>query len=370
MQDKSIQENDSTVKNKSRTRRVIPPGVAITLADINKLPKRSRGPKKLPLSKIVFTFRQYINRHPALTATTKQVACLLAGWYNPTRRMAWGRRETIAEDLSLGVRTVARATAILHDLGLVFTASGGYGSVRANQYVPNLWLVVNEHTGAIIKNAKYDFSGCNPRKYAESVGQTGTPNPVGQTGTPESGQKREKRLTSANPVGQTGTLHSDNGVGGAPASPASANATARSAPAPSEKESEIDITGYETQEFFISLKSLARELGITPEKVLTSGNGAAGCKLDKLCYANAFTGGKVVAGLFLEPSRPKNTTAFVCLELIAKEGIYWEKKTSFNIAPDQVNGDSPVFIQYRIPPAVREQANKDFADKEKVGYFT
>lgn len=384
MSKESIQENDPTVKQiperlrhstgrlAKKTRRVIPPGAVMSLAYVRKLPKRSRGPRKFPDMRIRFAFRHYINRHPDLTPVTKLVAEYIIRLYNFKLEKAWPSIATIADELSVGHATVSRAVKTLHDLGLIFIKSGGpsrRGSFgpKANEFVPNFWLVLNQETGAIIKNAKYpENEGTTPHTSAASRKKSLPQNRKTPLPQNEGSKKHANTRKYAESFPQNEGPCSDNGVGGASVPPF---ADAHGSTAPPEKEPEIDITGYETREFFITLKTLARELGITPERFLTSGNGAAGSRLDNLCYKNVFNGGKVVRGFCLEPSRPKNTWNFVCLELIAKAGTYRELKTKFNTAPDQVNGDSPVFIQYRIPPQVQEQAEKDFEAAQNVGYF-
>ena len=47
---------------RKRTRRHIPPKAAITLADIKALPKRSRGPKRNPASKLKYALKKFIGK--------------------------------------------------------------------------------------------------------------------------------------------------------------------------------------------------------------------------------------------------------------------------------------------------------------------
>ena len=74
MTKESLAKNVSAVKNKKRTRRTVPPGVALTMADIEKLETRYQGPKKNPALYIKRAFQTYIEKCPGLTSTTKRVA--------------------------------------------------------------------------------------------------------------------------------------------------------------------------------------------------------------------------------------------------------------------------------------------------------
>ncbi len=167
-------------RNKGNTRRVIPAGAVLTVADIRKLPKRSQGPKKNPAVKLKHALRTYINKcpHPDLTSSTKRVGVLLVDWYMPGNRYARASISTIADELSIGTTSVSRAIKTLHDLEFVFIKSGGpsrrgsFGAI-ANEFVPNFWLVLNPATGAIIRNANYDFSAEKWRSSAESFHHIG-----------------------------------------------------------------------------------------------------------------------------------------------------------------------------------------------------
>ena len=256
----TVLENGSEVNHnrtrKGRTRRVIPKQAIMTVATVRKLPRRSQGPKKYPFAKLKAAMRHYINRCPALTSNTKRVGILLVDWYNPGRRKAWCSLATIADELSMARSTVIAAIADLHNSELVFTKSGGFGAV-ANEYVPNFWLVLNPATGAIIKQANYDFSAGKWRTSAESVTDFQGQNPVTEN---RSQKNPENRRNSAESMTDFRSPYSDNGMGGAHAAPASPDGTADCATAPWEDDSEILM--------FAQVEPLARDLGVTPENLV------------------------------------------------------------------------------------------------------
>jgi hypothetical protein len=207
-----------------RRRRFIPPKVEITLKEIEALPKRSRGPKRNPASKLKYALKKFIGKsnNKRVTPNTKRVADVLIDWYRPGRRHSWASRETLANELAIAQSTVSAAVAVLHDLGLIYTKTGGFGA-KANEFVPNFRLVLNPDTGNIIKNDNFkksrvsadstdsttplestesvespacsegetvSDSGCNPQTSPESVSDSGDStglNPVSDNRTQEKG---------------------------------------------------------------------------------------------------------------------------------------------------------------------------------------
>jgi hypothetical protein len=97
------------------------------------------------------------SKNKRVTSNTKRVADVLIDWYRPGKGHSWASRETLANELGIAQSTVSSAIATLHDLGIIFTETGGFGA-KANQYLPNFRLVLDPDTGSIIKNASYKKS--------------------------------------------------------------------------------------------------------------------------------------------------------------------------------------------------------------------
>ena len=166
-----------------RRRRHIPPKVELTLKEIEALPKRSRGPKRNPASKIKHAMKKMVGKSIAhkMTPNTKRVADVLIDWYRPGKRRSWASRETLANELGIAQSTVSAAIATLHDNGIIFTKTGGFGA-QANEYLPHFRLVLDLATGSIIKNDSFKKS----RVSAVSADSDPPPNPVESAETLES----------------------------------------------------------------------------------------------------------------------------------------------------------------------------------------
>ena len=351
----------SKTRNKGKTRRVIPKQAIMTVATVRKFPRRSQGPKKYPFAKLKAAMRHYINRCPALTSNTKRVGILLVDWYNPGRRKAWCSLATIADELSMARSTVSTAIATLHDLELVFAKSGGFGAV-ANEFVPNFWLVLNPTTGAVIKQANYDVSAGKWRTSAESVSDFRAQNSVSENRGQET---TENRRNSAESVSDFRGPYSDNGMGGAPASPASADATADCATAPCENNSGSDWThprdmGVEGEslELFLKLENLNISTGVEPENFLASIGKSrfAGQALNELCCNYRFT---CNLSNPITEDEPEDDSTLVYVDVIAGETVY--RETMLDLNPDHVTGKDYVCIDFWVSKTFRESLDKQQA---------
>jgi len=279
MSRESIQETNPNVKRK--TRRAIPPGVALTLADIQKLSKRAQGPKKNPAVKIKRAFQSYIERCPApkgkrpgLTSTTKRVACFLVDWYRLRDGYARPPISRIAEELVIDKRSAERAVATLDKLKLIFVKSGGptrregFGTI-ASRYVPNFWLVINRETGEIIRNAKYDFI---PPKPIDGAGD------YRQNDDRGAYRSNAGRVGPLKPIQGAGDYRQDAGryvstKAGADATPdASADATATASATRQEKQlNPLPANSEKVKIRFIQLSELASgcyDDGLDPEHLI------------------------------------------------------------------------------------------------------
>ena len=79
------------IKTPPRRRRSIPPKVELTLKEIEALPKRSRGPKRNPASKIKHAMKKLVgkSKNKRVTSNTKRVADVLIDWYRPGKGHSW-----------------------------------------------------------------------------------------------------------------------------------------------------------------------------------------------------------------------------------------------------------------------------------------
>ena len=230
-----------------KRRRSIPDGAAMKLPDLKKLSKRAQAGKKSPGYLLKRDFLDFLSLHPKVSAAYWKVAYVIVGHFNFKYGRSWPSIQYIQE--AAGVksrRTVDNAVRFFHEEGLIFSQSGGYGSVRANEYAPNFRLILNCDTGEIVRNAPYltaddnrtvsqSVSGANPR---------GCQVPERKKCVPKSGaqkmrtEKSDNRQKYADPVRKKCAPCSDSVMGGAPTSPASADAAAGSAPAPFPEDSE------------------------------------------------------------------------------------------------------------------------------------
>lgn len=354
-------------RNKGKTRRVIPAEAILTVAEVWKLPKRSQGSKKNPFAKIKRAFQTYINKCPApsragpgLTSAEKRVGILLADWYMPDKRYARASKATIVDELFIGTASVSRALKTLHDLEIVFTKSGGpsrRGSLGAvaNKYVPNFWLVINPDTGAIIKNAKYDFSPANPRGCQESLYQSGTRPPLYQNGT------RSKR---SNPRGcqeslyQTGTVYRSISAGANATPCASADAAATASAAPLKKQfgplPKHDSDSVKIR--FVQLGKLAAKLNKHPVALtkLFAGEGSSEImtSLHTFCKNQIFTFGRP-GNWILEYQLPDHGPEYGRVIIHGDRGrvdFVEDGNGHLRISDLDSNNNSWLAIEYRVSP--------------------
>ena len=98
-------------KKPPRRRRFISPKVELTLKEIEALPKRSRGPKRNPASKLKYAMKKFIGKstNKRVTPNTKRVADVLIDWYRPGRRHSWASREINRRPLGVGTPNKNRA---------------------------------------------------------------------------------------------------------------------------------------------------------------------------------------------------------------------------------------------------------------------
>jgi len=356
-------------KNKGRTRRVIPKGAVLTVADIRKLPKRSQGPKKNPASKLKNALRTYINRcpHPSMTSSTKRVGVLLVDWYMPGKRYARASIGTIADELSMGHATVSRAFKTLHDLELVFIKSGGpargrgFGAI-ANEFVPNFRLVVNPDTGAIIRNGNYDFSTQNRQTSAESFPHFEEVNSYPHN---EGGSNSENRQTSAESFPHFEEPYSDTVGAGATASPPSADAAVGSTSASPHVDDFENHLGPETPfpntdgktvfVVYIQFRDLASNMDVEPKelKAAIGGKGQVETRraLDGLCKHNIFTYGQPRHFIFeneppLECASFGHIIVYGCKNRVSFVNAEWPR-----LSFDDLKMSSWLAIEYRVSSA-------------------
>lgn len=339
---------------KQKTRRLIPAGAAITLADIRKLPKRSQGPKKNPLSKIKWAFRTYLEKCPGLTSTTKRVACFLVDWYRLRDGYARPPISRIAQELSIGITSVKRAVAALHDLGIIFVKSGGptrrqgFGTV-ASRYVPNFQLVINRDTGEIIKNAKYEFAPLNAIRGAGDYAQNGPRGAYAQNG-PRGDTL--KPIRGAGDYAQNGPRYISTSAGANATPFASAGAAATASAAPHKKQSgsgvpmpwETDSVKVRYGRVDILVANLKSNL-----KNLIEGEGRQA--LHDLCKSEIFNFGKPRNWVFDE-QRPKSGVPYGHI-IINDDSrmVYFVEGGDSRIDLDNLKSSDLLVIEYRPSPA-------------------
>ena len=160
MSRKNIAETTRPVK---RNRRTIPDGMRLTVTEVRKLPRRTRGPDKNLLVKIRRRYIKYIAACPYLNSNEKIVINKVAEWFNLSDGFARAAYVTLAESTGVSPATVKRALRTAYDAGLMGIKSGGpsrkgsFGPV-ANIFVPAFRLVINAASGLLIENAPYHFS--------------------------------------------------------------------------------------------------------------------------------------------------------------------------------------------------------------------
>jgi hypothetical protein len=258
-----------------------------------------------------------------VTPNTKRVADVLIDWYRPGRRHSWASRETLANELAIAQSTVSAAIAVLHDLGLIYTKTGGFGA-KANEFVPNFRLVINPDTGSIIKNDSFKKSRVSAdstdstarlesvesvESQAHSKGEAvpneaGDPqtsanvvsdaedstgeNPVSDNRTQEKGCDPQ---TSANVVSDIRTPYCVSNKRGAPASPTSPGGSAVGTPA-----HEKGLTRY------ITFHKLGFYLDLGPKDLKAAIGGRGSVKdqkdLDDVCRHCLYTAEGKTLGLF------------------------------------------------------------------------
>ena len=357
-----LPENDSAVKNKKRTRRVVPPGVALTVGDIEKLEARYQGPKKNPALYIKRAFQTYIEKCPApskdrpgLTSTTKRVACFLVDWYQLRDGYARPPNSRIAKELRIGIASVKRAVATLHDLGVVFVKSGGptrrqgFGTV-ASRYVPNFSLVINWDTGAIIGNAKYEFVPLKPIRGAGDYAQNDTKGAYAQN---EPRGEPLKPIRGAGDYAQNEPryLSTEADAHASPTADAPGYATAPQkkefGPLPKQDSDSVKIR-------YIQLGTLADKLNKHPVAFdkLFGGEKLPGlmASFQDLCKEQIFTFGKP-GNWILEHNAPNNGEKMG--RIVVYEGM---GKVDFVnggdwLSLDKLKEESWLAIEYRVSPA-------------------
>ncbi len=366
MSKESIHENGPQVKRKAC--RTIPDGIALTVADILKLTKRAQGPKKNLASKIKWAFRTYIEKCPApskdrpgLTSATKRVACFLVDWYQLRDGYARPPISRIAEELSIGITSVKRAVAALHDLGIIFVKSGGptrrqgFGTV-ASRYVPNFWLVINRDTGEIIKNANYDFMGLNAIRGAGDYAQNDTRGAYAQNDT------RGDTLNAIRGAGdyaQNGPRYLSTSAGANASPSASAGAAAAASAAPLEKEigplPKHDSDSVKVR--FARLKDLAYRSGVPSNGLINlfagKGTPAAMIGLQGICKREIFNFGKPVFGI-LENNPPAHGPKYGRVIIYGDEGAV--DFVEDGLALTDLDSNSWLVIEYRVSPAYQIEA--------------
>lgn len=257
----SIQEKNPKVKRKvgllvaKKKRRSIPDGATFTTTTLNKMSKRTRAGKKSPGYLLKREFKEWLRDYPGMSAAFWNVACVIVDLYNFRYGKAWPSTETIREMSGVKTtRTVDRAIKFFREDGIIFIKSGGYGSIRSNNYVPNLRLILNAETGGIIRNAPYMTKTENWAVVGVnfSASARGCHVPVRKNVVPKSGpqkcrtEKSRNRQKYATPVRKNVGLRSDSVVDGAKSAPTIASvdsAATVSAPRPNEESDQRKI-GY------------------------------------------------------------------------------------------------------------------------------
>jgi len=189
-------------------------------SDWSKLSRRARGPRGHRSSKIKRRMVQHVQSRNDLTPSAKLVGAILVNWYNEGRGYSWPAIATLVEETGLGARTVNRATAELHVLGIIHKAVGGgwdRGKIRhkSNQYYPAFSLVLE-----LAEN------GGNLPKHPANMASP----PIWQ------GTNEDSRQNSAEVPRQNGTPYGDRHMANASASPDTANASTGSPASASELE--------------------------------------------------------------------------------------------------------------------------------------
>jgi len=208
------------------------------------LSRRARGPRNHRAARIKSRMAQHIQGRTDLTPSAKLVGPILVRWYNEKRGYSWPPNSILAAETGLTERSVHRATAELHELGIVHKVIGGgwdKGKIRhkSNLYYPAFSLVLEsaEKPG-------------NPPEYPDNLSSL----------TECQGTKSNNRRNSAEVPCQNVTPYGDKHMAGASASP-SANAAA-SRPATPELEK------LEDGLYHFQIKGIASHLGIDPEDCL------------------------------------------------------------------------------------------------------
>ena len=351
-----------------KRRRSIPDGAAMKLPDLKKLSKRAQAGKKSPGYLLKRDFLDFLSLHPKVSAAYWKVAYVIVGHFNFKYGRSWPSIQYIQE--AAGVksrRTVDNAVRFFHEEGLIFSQSGGYGSVRANEYAPNFRLILNCDTGEIVRNAPYltaddnrtvsqSVSGANPR---------GCQVPERKKCVPKSGaqkmrtEKSDNRQKYADPVRKKCAPCSDSVMGGAPTSPASADAAAGSAPRPKD-----DVDPRKIGRILSA--SLAEHLGLTWEQLidLITGRGEPGGveRLDGLCKSELFNMGKPTAGL-LADKFPSGVGVFGHVVIHGLDGrVEYNEKGANHVQIGRLSPDQWLLLDYRPAPAYLIEVEKQLRE--------